>query len=205
MWIVSVPSHLAVVIAIVVAVRRAKTLHGPTDTHGSAHWAERQDLEAADLLRQEGPGVYIGAWPDSWRLLYLRHARPQHVARPAWLPRGRWSRSADGATAEYASGPRSIRAVLAAPMAWTVSGARRTVPTGAGQGPSLGQPSKRRGSARRPPTSQPSMPPRPAAPPRRELPWRPRPLATTRLRPRIRPSPRRDREHVDHPLRRDCD
>jgi type IV secretory pathway TraG/TraD family ATPase VirD4 len=79
MWIVSVPSHLAVVLAIVVAVRRAKKVHGPTDTHGSAHWAQRKDLEAAEPLRQEGAGIYIGAWPDRRRLLYLRHAGPQHV------------------------------------------------------------------------------------------------------------------------------
>src|SRR5207253_1506015 len=40
-WLVSVPSHAAVFVAIVVAVRRARRLTGPTDTHGSARWATR--------------------------------------------------------------------------------------------------------------------------------------------------------------------
>ncbi len=78
MWVVSVPSHLAVFLAIVLAVRRAKKLGGPTDTHGSAHWAQRKDLEAAELIGRDA-GVYIGAWPERKTLHYLRHAGPQHV------------------------------------------------------------------------------------------------------------------------------
>src|SRR2546425_5971772 len=78
MWVVSVPSHLAVFLAIILAVRRAKKLRGPTDTHGSAHWAQRKDLESADLIGRDA-GVFIGAWPEGKRLLYLRHAGPQHV------------------------------------------------------------------------------------------------------------------------------
>ncbi len=78
MWIVAGPSHLAVLLAIVLAVRRAKNLGGPTDTHGSARWAQRKDLERAAVLRQDA-GVYIGAWPQGRRLHYLRHAGPQHV------------------------------------------------------------------------------------------------------------------------------
>ena len=78
-WVVSAPSHLALFLAVIVAVRRAKRLHGPTDTHGSASGAQRKDLEATDLVRQEKAGVYIGAWPDRQRLVYLRHAGPQHV------------------------------------------------------------------------------------------------------------------------------
>jgi len=78
MWMVSVPSHLAVFLAIVLAVRRAKRLGGATDTHGSAHWARRTDLEGAGLIGADA-GVYIGAWPEHKRLQYLRHAGPQHV------------------------------------------------------------------------------------------------------------------------------
>jgi len=40
-WFVSAPSHAAVFVAIVAAVRRARRLMGPTDTHGSARWATR--------------------------------------------------------------------------------------------------------------------------------------------------------------------
>jgi type IV secretion system protein VirD4 len=76
-WMVSVPSHAAVFLAIVVAVRRARRLTGPTDTHGSARWASRADLHAAGLLGRSG--VYVGAWPDERETVYLRHDGPQHV------------------------------------------------------------------------------------------------------------------------------
>jgi len=76
-WMVSVPSHAAVFVAIVVAVRRARRLTGPTDTHGSARWAGRADLHAAGLVG--GSGVYVGAWPDERETVYLRHDGPQHV------------------------------------------------------------------------------------------------------------------------------
>src|SRR2546425_5060155 len=56
-------SHAAVFVAIIVAVRRARRLTGPTDTHGSAHWATRADLTAAGLVGGTS-GVYVGAWPE---------------------------------------------------------------------------------------------------------------------------------------------
>jgi type IV secretion system protein VirD4 len=77
-WLVSVPSHVAVFVAIVVAVRRTRQLTVPTDTHGSARWATRTDLDAAGLVGRNG-GVYVGAWPDKRETLYLRHDGPQHV------------------------------------------------------------------------------------------------------------------------------
>src|SRR5207302_6527711 len=77
-WVVLLPSHLAVVLAVVAAVRRARTLGGPPDTHGSARWARREDLEAAGLIGQDA-GVYVGAWAEGRALHYLRHAGPQHV------------------------------------------------------------------------------------------------------------------------------
>jgi type IV secretion system protein VirD4 len=77
-WLVSVPSHAAVFLAIVIAIRRARRLSGPTDTHGSARWATRDDLESARLLTPTS-GVYVGAWPDKHETLYLRHDGPQHV------------------------------------------------------------------------------------------------------------------------------
>ena len=77
-WAVSVPSHLAVFVAIVVAVRRARQLTGPTDTHGSARWATRADLGNSGLIGADN-GVYVGAWPDERETLYLRHDGPQHV------------------------------------------------------------------------------------------------------------------------------
>jgi type IV secretion system protein VirD4 len=77
-WLVSIPSHAAVFLAIVIAIRRARGLTGPTDTHGSARWATRDDLQSAGLLAPSD-GVYVGAWPDKHETLYLRHDGPQHV------------------------------------------------------------------------------------------------------------------------------
>ena len=77
-WLVSIPSHGAVFVAIIVAVRRARRVAGPTDTHGSARWATRADLDTAGLTAASN-GVYVGAWPENDQTLYLRHDGPQHV------------------------------------------------------------------------------------------------------------------------------
>ncbi|MBL8038724.1 MAG: type IV secretory system conjugative DNA transfer family protein, partial [Nitrospira sp.] len=62
--------------------------------HGSARWANRDDLEAATLLprartfvdwfngspHQPADGVYVGGWVDAKGTLhYLRHSGPEHV------------------------------------------------------------------------------------------------------------------------------
>ena len=46
--------------------------------HGSARWADRRDIKAAGLLKNNG--VYVGAWRDkNGTIHYLRHAGPEHV------------------------------------------------------------------------------------------------------------------------------
>jgi len=51
--------------------------------HGSARWADLDDIKAAGLL--ENDGVYVGAWvePGRWwrpeQVRYLRHSGPEHV------------------------------------------------------------------------------------------------------------------------------
>jgi type IV secretion system protein VirD4 len=62
--------------------------------HGSARWANREDIEAATLLprsqaffdwlkgtpRPSSDGVYVGGWLDrKGNLHYLRHSGPEHV------------------------------------------------------------------------------------------------------------------------------
>ena len=62
--------------------------------HGSARWANRDDIEAATLLprartlmdwikdtpRHSADGVYVGGWLDAkGKLQYLRHSGPEHV------------------------------------------------------------------------------------------------------------------------------
>lgn len=78
LWGISIPTHAALLLAIIVAVRKAKRLGGPADTHGSARWATREDLTSAALLGRDA-GVYVGAWADGQVLRYLRHDGPQHV------------------------------------------------------------------------------------------------------------------------------
>jgi type IV secretion system protein VirD4 len=78
-WIITLPSHLAFVVAMIVAVRKAKEEGGKTDTHGSARWANAEEVEASGLLGNDD-GVYVGAWEDDdGRIHYLRHAGPQNV------------------------------------------------------------------------------------------------------------------------------
>ena len=48
------------------------------DTHGSAHWASRRDLEAARLLSRE-PGVFLGEWREGRKRSTLRDASDRHV------------------------------------------------------------------------------------------------------------------------------
>ncbi|MGP5480626.1 type IV secretory system conjugative DNA transfer family protein [Pseudomonas helleri] len=50
--------------------------------HGSARWADKEDIQNAALLGNNGRngGVYVGAWRDkSGKLHYLRHNGPEHV------------------------------------------------------------------------------------------------------------------------------
>src|SRR5262249_1826602 len=67
-----------------VVLRRARTVGGHTDVHGSAHWATPNDLRKARLL--DGKGVYVGAldlpsrwWPGRRQRRYLQHGGPEHV------------------------------------------------------------------------------------------------------------------------------
>ena len=78
LWAVAILSALAVVVGLIVSARRAKETGARSDTHGSARWATRVDLEAAGLLGRDA-GVYIGAWSDGRTVHYLRHDGPQHV------------------------------------------------------------------------------------------------------------------------------
>ncbi|SCY53647.1 type IV secretory system conjugative DNA transfer family protein [Nitrosospira sp. Nsp13] len=63
-------------------------------SHGSARWADREDIEAAGLMPKKHPlldrvrgkeaqvaaGVYVGGWMDkSGTVHYLRHSGPEHI------------------------------------------------------------------------------------------------------------------------------
>lgn len=57
---------------------RSRDTSSVDDLHGSARWAEKEDIEEAGLL--SGKGVYVGAWKDAkGKTHYLRHDGPEHL------------------------------------------------------------------------------------------------------------------------------
>jgi len=69
---------LALMGLLVVRIVQDSTPRANPFLHGSARWANKDDIERASLL--SGDGVYVGAWLDHKdRLHYLRHNGPEHV------------------------------------------------------------------------------------------------------------------------------
>jgi type IV secretion system protein VirD4 len=64
------------VILRLLVIRKAKK---HTDVHGTAHWAEEDEIKEMNILDQD-EGVYIGAWKDpKGKIRYLRHNGPEHI------------------------------------------------------------------------------------------------------------------------------
>jgi type IV secretion system protein VirD4 len=63
---------------------RSRNAQRHDGVHGTAHWADRAEIEATCLLPlpgRRGAGVYVGGWLDErGRLHYLRHDGPEHIA-----------------------------------------------------------------------------------------------------------------------------
>jgi type IV secretion system protein VirD4 len=79
--IVFAGSFLCVGIFFVLASRRTRKLtENAEDLHGSARWADEDDVRDTGLLSAT-PSVYVGGWcPEGGRrLTYLRHNGPEHV------------------------------------------------------------------------------------------------------------------------------
>jgi len=58
----------------------SSNVHGKRDKeslHGTAHWATKADVKAADLLRPTG--AVVGGWPAIFGTKTLRHDGPEHV------------------------------------------------------------------------------------------------------------------------------
>ena len=70
---VLVPLALAGLIAV------ARKPHVYDDLHGSAHWADKKEIEGMGYL--EGKGVYTGGWWDEKKKaqMYLRHDGPEQL------------------------------------------------------------------------------------------------------------------------------
>jgi type IV secretion system protein VirD4 len=79
--IVFAGSLLCVGIFFVLASRRTRKLtENAEDLHGSARWADEDDVRDTGLLTTS-QGVYVGGWRPNGgnRLSYLRHNGPEHV------------------------------------------------------------------------------------------------------------------------------
>lgn len=58
--------------------RTRKLTRNTEDLHGSARWANPDDVHETGLLNNP-QGVYVGGWQHQGRLHYLRHNGPEHV------------------------------------------------------------------------------------------------------------------------------
>lgn len=74
------------VMFILFGFTRKRSKGSLSDVHGSARWANKQDLIEAGLLPRPGTpvseiSVYTGGWqdPQSKRLMYLTHGGPEHI------------------------------------------------------------------------------------------------------------------------------
>jgi type IV secretion system protein VirD4 len=79
-WMIAIPAHATVLVAMLVSVRQARRLGQQTDSHGSAKWASAKDLHRADLTKSHG--LFLARWRDPRRprrQVYLRYDGPQHV------------------------------------------------------------------------------------------------------------------------------
>ena len=69
---------LSLLMPVALAFRRTRKAAGEkNDLHGSAHWAEPDEVEATGLLPNEknAGGVFFGNYDEQ----YLRHAGPEHI------------------------------------------------------------------------------------------------------------------------------
>ena len=64
---------------IVGLIMLGKNSQAAKDLHGSAHWADRKEIEEMGYLA--GQGVYVGGWWDERKKMqfYLRHDGPEHI------------------------------------------------------------------------------------------------------------------------------
>lgn len=68
---------------VVVLGMKNRSIRTKLDLHGTAHWADKREIEQASLVARDGPGkgAYCGGWKDSATgvIHYLRHNGPEHI------------------------------------------------------------------------------------------------------------------------------
>ena len=53
-WLIAIPAHATLLIAMLLSSRQAKRLGGETDSHGSAKWANADEVRRTDLMHSQG-------------------------------------------------------------------------------------------------------------------------------------------------------
>jgi len=79
-WLIAIPSHVTMLVAMLVSWRHAKRLGAQTDSHGSARWANAEEVKQTDLIQPRG--LFLACWRDPRRKrrpVYLRYEGPLHV------------------------------------------------------------------------------------------------------------------------------
>ena len=68
---------------LISVLRQRTTSKGHSSIHGTAHWADKHEIEQSGLLPLKGKdakGVFVGGWVNEKNeLKYLRHNGPEHV------------------------------------------------------------------------------------------------------------------------------
>lgn len=81
--IMGVGGLASLLLPVAYAYRRTRRLaKEKNDLHGSAHWAEPEEVAAAGVMPDEknAGGVMFGAYtPTKWKTSYLRHKGPEHM------------------------------------------------------------------------------------------------------------------------------
>ncbi|WP_079415598.1 type IV secretory system conjugative DNA transfer family protein [Thiomonas intermedia] len=80
--IMGVGGFFSLVLPVAIAYRRTRKADAErNDLHGSAHWADAQEVEASGILPDDENkgGVLFGAWEDRGVVRYLRHKGPEHM------------------------------------------------------------------------------------------------------------------------------
>ncbi|MFM2083216.1 MAG: hypothetical protein RLY95_34 [Pseudomonadota bacterium] len=73
---------LSLILPVATAYRRSRKVSSErNDLHGSAHWADPNEVKAAGILANEDNkgGVLFGAYQSGKEVQYLRHSGPEHM------------------------------------------------------------------------------------------------------------------------------
>jgi type IV secretion system protein VirD4 len=80
--IMGIGGFFSLVLPVAIAYKRTRKADSErNDLHGSAHWADAQEVAGAGILPDDKNrgGVLFGAWEEKGAVRYLRHKGPEHM------------------------------------------------------------------------------------------------------------------------------